>query len=53
MMVFRSALGSSLHPKFKIAWGGRGGVASLSYLTGRVPTLLTSIVLRLRGQRTN
>ena len=30
--------------KFKIAWGGRGGVTSFTYLTGKVPTLLTSIV---------
>ena len=30
--------------RFKIAWGGRGGVGSFTYLTGKVPTLLTSIV---------
>ena len=30
--------------RFKIAWGGRGGVGSFTYLTGKVTTLLTSIV---------
>ena len=35
------------HPfcsKFNFVWGGRGGVASFSNITGKVPTLLTSIV---------
>ena len=35
------------HPfcsKFNFVWGGRGGVASFSNITGNVPTLLTSIV---------
>ena len=30
--------------KFNFVWGGRGGVASFSNITGKVPTLLTSIV---------
>ena len=35
------------HPlcsKFNFVWGGRGGVASFSNITGKVLTLLTSIV---------
>ena len=35
------------HPfcsKFNFVWGGRGGVTSFSNITGKVPTLLTSIV---------
>ena len=35
------------HPfcsKSNFVWGGRGGVASFSNITGKVPTLLTSIV---------
>ena len=35
------------HPfcsKFNFVWGGRGGVASFSNITGKVPTLVTSIV---------
>ena len=35
------------HPfcsKFNFVWGGRGGVSSFSNITGKVPTLLTSIV---------
>ena len=35
------------HPfcsKFNFVWGGREGVASFSNITGKVPTLLTSIV---------
>ena len=35
------------HPfcsKSNFVWGGRGGVASFSHITGKVPTLLTSIV---------
>ena len=38
---------SLTHPfcsKFNFVWGGRGGVASFSNITGKVPTLLTSIV---------
>ena len=34
------------HPfcaKFNFVWGGRGGVASFSNITGKVPTILTSI----------
>ena len=35
------------HPfwsKFNFGWGGRGGVASFSNITGKVPTLLASFV---------
>ena len=35
------------HPfcsKFNFVWGWRGGVTSFSNITGKVPTLLTSIV---------
>ena len=35
-------------PKINFVWGGRGGVASFSNITGKVPTLLTSIVVHVR-----
>ena len=40
------------HPfcaKFNFVWGGRGGVASFSNITGKVPTILTSIEPPFRG----
>ena len=40
--------GTQFHPfcsKFNYVWGGRGGVAIFSNLTGEVPTLLNSIVV--------
>ena len=42
------------HPfcfKFNFVWGGRGGVASFGNITGKVPTLLTSIVALLGKRR--
>ena len=42
---------TQFHPfcsKFNFVWGGRGGVASFSNITGKVPTLLTSIVVHVR-----
>ena len=35
--------------KFNFVWGGRGEAASFSNITGKVPTLLTSIVAIGRG----
>ena len=42
---------TQFHPfcsKFNFVWGGRGGVASFSNITGKVPTLLTSIEVHVR-----
>ena len=39
---------TQFHPfcsKFNFVWGGRGGFASFSNITGKAPTLLTSIVV--------
>ena len=42
------------HPfcsKSNFVWGGRGGVASFSNITGKVPTLLTSIVRKKSNEK--
>ena len=42
------------HPfcsKFNFVWGGRGGVTSFSNITGKVPTLLTSIVAKVEDKK--
>ena len=37
----------SIFLKFNIVWGGRGEFASFTHITGKVPTLFTSIVVLL------